>query len=203
MVNYRAQIVLKTADNNAANYSTNTWYCSATTVADAEDFVTAVWQSYQDFRPHLSTLTSQNGNYYKLYDLADPEPRAPVSEGLLSFTSAPAGAPAPPEVCLCLSYQAARISGEPQARRRGRVYIGPITVNSVATTGRPSSTMITAWETAGQDLLDLSNAASDWTWGQYSTVTTGLAPVDNGWVDDEFDTQRRRGRVMTARTVFA
>jgi len=27
-------------------------------------------------------------------------------------------------------------------------------------------------------------------------------PVANGWVDDEFDTQRRRGRLPVVRTVF-
>lgn len=202
MVNYRVQVVIHTADNTAENFITNTWYCSAINVSKAEDFWLALKAGYNTVRPHLNPLIAQNGHDVKIYDLGDPEPRAPVSEFQWGLTTATSGSPLPTEVALCLSYQAAKMSGQPQARRRGRVYLGSLNAACVDAQGRPTSTVLTAWAKFGDDLLTASDASADWTWGQRSTMTVGLAPVANGWVDNEFDTQRRRGRKPTSRTVF-
>jgi len=51
-------------------------------------------------------------------------------------------------------------------------------------------------------LKGASDAAADWTWVVYSTVDNAMYPVDNGWVDNSWDTQRRRGVKPTARYTF-
>lgn len=203
MVAYRLQIVLGTTDNNPANYITNTWHCAAIGDSEAGDFVTSVTAAYNEIRNQLSPDVRQTNHEYKLYDLTDPEPRAPVQEGTWSLASAPAGTALPPEVSLCLSYQAPKISGVPQARRRGRIYLGPFNTAS-SSAGRPSATLITQTIALGQKVLDDGVAsAGDWNWAVYSSILGGTADVTNGWVDNEFDTQRRRGRVATTRTVFS
>lgn len=202
MVNYRVQTVLHTADSVAANYCTNTLYFSAVDSSDIGDIETALQTFYGSVKPYLSTLLSTGTHEFKWYDLEDPEPRAPVDETTWSFASGLSGTPLPPEVAITLSYQAAKISGQPQARRRGRIFLGPFSTAVVGTSGRVDSSVVTAISNAGSTLLLASNAATDWTWGQYSTFSTGLASVANGWVDNEFDTQRRRGRPATTRDPF-
>src|SRR6185436_8786686 len=66
----------------------------------------------------------------KVYDLGDTEPRVPkINEAQTAFT--PSGTSLPAEVAICVSYQALPQSGNPQASRRGRVFLGPlgVTVN--------------------------------------------------------------------------
>lgn len=101
---------------------------------------------------------------------------------------------------MVLSFQADKVSGLPQARRRGRVYFGPLG-GAAEASGRPGTTLLSAVVAFGAALLSESNLA-DWTWVVYSTVNNGGAPVTNGWVDNSFDTQRRRGLEWTARTTF-
>jgi len=157
---------------------------------------------YDTIRPDLSPLLAQNGHEFKYYDLADPEPRAPKSIVAWNLGAAPTGSAAPTEVAICLSYQAAKISGLPQARRRGRVYIGPLNTATIDATARVASATLARFDTAGTNLLAASTAATDWTWKQHSTLELGLADVADGWVENEFDTQRRRGRPYTVRAVF-
>jgi hypothetical protein len=138
----------------------------------------------------------------KGYDMSDPEPRAPVYEDTFTLTGLNTGDPFPPEVALCLSYQGANESGTPQSRRRGRVYIGPWA--SVAdNVGRPSSTTQTILCAAARDLLDAANSALSWTWVQYSPTTTLTTPVVGGWVDNAWDSQRRRGWAPTSRILWS
>jgi hypothetical protein len=108
----------------------------------------------------------------------------------------------PPEVAICLSYQAAKISGVPQARRRGRVFIGPLNTSAMGTDGRPATAFINALVGAADALKDPAGAP-DWDWSTWSSFDPTVSTViDNGWVDNEFDTQRRRGRKYTTRTTF-
>jgi len=202
MPNYALQIAIQPTSGNSADVITNSWSCQATDVSNAELFKDAVVEFYRDITAFYPALFGQTGHVWKLYDRADPSPRYPVSEGTWSFSSAPTGNPAPTEVCVCLSFQGDRQSGIPQARHRGRVYIGPLDVALVDSSGQFSSTNRTTLATAGNDLLTASNAATNWVWAVWSTVNGDIVPVTNGWVDNEFDTQRRRGRDSTARTTF-
>jgi hypothetical protein len=59
-----------------------------------------------------------------------------------------------------------------------------------------------AW---GQNLLDFSQATPSCVWVVNSTIGDPLENtvlITNGWCDNEFDTQRRRGRDATSRTTF-
>jgi hypothetical protein len=101
-----------------------------------------------------------------------------------------------------LSFQGAPESGVSQARKRGRVFIGPLRSSLIGADGRPSPATVSLFAAEGEDLLDASNAATTWSWTVHSATTGDNSVVTNGWCDNEFDTQRRRGRIATSRTVF-
>jgi hypothetical protein len=52
-------------------------------------------------------------------------------------------------------------------------------------------------------LGDLVNPGDGLTWMQYSPTSLIWRPVVEASVDDEFDTQRRRGTIATVRTAIA
>jgi len=86
------------------------------------------------------------------------------------------------------------------------VFLGPLAQASVAgASGQVEGGFIDTIIASGSNLKDASDAATDWAWvvlnGLDATSTTTL-PVDNGWVDNAFDTQRRRGLRPTVRTTF-
>lgn len=153
---------------------------------------------------YYGNLASRTANACRveLFDLDDLPPRQPIDE--LTFTLPAAGAvgQTPPEVALCMSFQGAPVSGVPQARQRGRVYLGPFHGNVVATTGRPNTTLTSQVATSGGRLIGALDNAGGPIWAVYSRVDDALVQVTDGWVDDEFDTQRRRGRERTTRNPF-
>jgi hypothetical protein len=141
----------------------------------------------------------------KHYDLFDASPRTP-----LRTTIAPAIVPGadalPEEVALCLSYQGVALSGFPQARRRGRIFVGPLSVSAlVQATGLPNTSangVIDTIAACGSFLKAHTWAAGGNRWIVYSPTNDDFVNVDNGWVDNAFDTQRRRGEAPTTRQLW-
>ena len=202
MPSYQVQTVIKTDSGVPADWATNSWSFNATADVDMEDALDALEDFYNAIRASYSSNVEQFNHEFKVYDRNDPEPRAPIIERTWQFTTAPSGNPLPHEVSITMSFQGLRTSGVPQARRRGRIYIGPLNEGVVASTGRPSGVDIGNITTAGAALITASTAASGWTWTVWSTVNQVDVPIANGWVDNSFDTQRRRGRAATSRTTF-
>lgn len=109
-----------------------------------------------------------------------------------SYTTSFSGPSSPTEVALCLSY-----SGEgsaPKRQRQGRIYV-PIG----GTDFRPDTTTRARLIQLGQDLASVGNATFT-TWKMYSPTSTQYIDVTLIWVDDAWDTQRRRGPKPTTRS---
>lgn len=139
----------------------------------------------------------------RAYDLSQPKPRAPVYESTLTVDNGlGSAATLPLDVALCFSFEAEQESGIPQARRRNRKYIGPLDTGTLSSGGRPSLALLGIVAAAGRDLLRASNAAASWTWKVWSTTLQAGYDVRGGWVDDEFDTQRRRGMAPSYRELW-
>lgn len=140
------------------------------------------------------------------YDLDDTPPRQPHTVPL--GATIPTGtSEIPTEVAAVLSFQGDPVSGIPQARRRGRIYLGALTNNAMdpatgATFPVLSSAQYTALRNAGQSLLEDSGSSADVRWVVHSTVSGADAQVTNGWVDTSPDTQRRRSVESTGRILF-
>lgn len=118
------------------------------------------------------------------------------------------GQPLPSEVALCLTAAADFGSdvefapgSRPRARDRGRLYLGPLHagVLDVGAVNEPvpSPSAINILAGAGAALRDNANT----TWCVWSRAGAIVKPVVDVWVDNAFDTQRRRGERATARTV--
>lgn len=200
---YRTQVVLATNDNVAANFATNTWYCTAGTPTELLGFNSAVLAFYGSIAAIFGNMMKPTDQIsWKSYDMNDPEPRAPILSA--SSTISPDNTNTlPAEVALVLSFQAVRVSGSPQARRRGRVYLPFLKSSQNGLDGRPSGTLVAALASAGDVLVTSSKASVTWKWTVYSPTDNVSRPVTDGWVDNEWDTQRRRGRVRTSRTLFS
>jgi hypothetical protein len=184
---------------------------TTTRLEDAAVIAEAIDDALQPIETYMSSVL--NGQrVLTFYDLNDPQPRAPlttISQGYIVNTGSQA---LPSEVALVLSFQATRVSGDPQARRRGRIYIGPLNQSAVATDSagdaRPASAFITAMTQVGS-LLANDVALADLPWAVFSPTALAAgegdlawASVVDGWVDNAFDTQRRRGASATARTTW-
>jgi hypothetical protein len=142
-----------------------------------------------------------NASKIKVYDLAEPKPRTPTTYSwTLAANSGGALVELPAEVAVCASFYA--LQNRP--RYRGRVYLGPWVSNvlqdALNDRSRPQTTLIDTIAGAfnrlllkpgtGPKLAIQSNAD-----GQARIAT-------NGWVDDAWDTQRRRGQDAKSRTLF-
>lgn len=137
----------------------------------------------------------------RLYNLDDPKPRVPILEVQRSFTPTN-GNTLPTEVAVCMSYQAEPVSGQSQARRRGRIFVGPL-YETANDSGRPSTQIMTSLAVAAGEMLAAANASLNERWVVWSEAGQSAADVVGGWVDNAFDTQRRRGWEYTQRNPWA
>lgn len=206
---YRLQMTMPWTTGAPPDVVVNTWHCDADNDAAAIVFRQKVQDFYASIDAALSPLfdPAADACTAKLYDLADDEPRVPVNVD--EWTLSPGNdTPLPPELAVCLSFQGTPQSGVNQARKRNRVFLGPFnslsTDNSTAivdTNGRPATHLLDAIRDAAQTLLNESNSIGSFAWIVWSELAGGENVV-NGWVDDEWDTQRRRGRLATTRLTF-
>lgn len=138
----------------------------------------------------------------KAYALEDPKPRQPVITWQGEATPI-SSTPLPAEVALVQSFQADIESGEIPARRRNRVYLGPFGVSSNSSTGRPIDNLVATMLFQGKQLILESQASLRWTWVAYSPTADQANAITNGWVDNAWDTQRRRGLYYNQRGTYS
>lgn len=175
----------------------NTFHVQAATTPDSTTLA-GHWKDFQDdIAGAYGPVVAQTGHTLRCYNLADPEPRAPLWEVGWAFTSAPTGTQLPPEVALCISYQGVKVSGTPQRRRRGRMYVGPMNAANF-TNGVPSTTLIDslgdAFQTFKWSMDDSSMPFVVW-----SRLDEGAVSLVEAWIDNAADTMRSRGFQPTTR----
>lgn len=207
MARYRIQFTLPSTTLLPRDDVVNTFHVQADDVAMANLCGQAIWDEFYSVvgeyvGPQISRSVDVN---VRIYDLADAEPRTPVSDGSAGILAASSdGTALPAEVAVCLSLEALQASGANPQRRRGRLFFGPLNGDALAASGsygRPSASlrgsMTTAAEAAGNAIIALGGF-----WCIYSRADDAFRAVIRGWVDDEFDTQRRRGRDASSRLLF-
>lgn len=215
----------------------NTFHFSTAAAVDDDATLDAIQDAIEDFwvlshnnaGGEMGSLSGFIGPeiartaHLKIYDAEGAPPHFPVRDVDFAISAAMSANPLPGECAVVGSFQGAKVSGEDQARKRGRVFIGPLctdasqTVSSVA---RPSSAIINSLGAALEHLRVDSEFTAAWSWVVYSKGArqrvlqpdgvsyraTGplldptWSPITNWWVDNAFDTQRRRGKAATVKT---
>lgn len=209
----RAQVVLQDVSNLPRDRYVTTWAFEGTTAAiptiaeldQVGDALEAFWLSSPgvglDPVAHwLSSSVSRAplATQIKLYRLNDTPPRTPRVRTITLPPVASGDQGLPTEVAICLSFSTNSIGGP---RGRGRVFIGPIHSNA----GGMSSGRFTI---SGAPRVGIAAAAQTLTtapgpkWSILSIVNHTLYHVDKGFVDNEFDTQRSRGKRATDRLLW-
>lgn len=200
----RVQLSIPSQTGIPADAATNSWHFFADDLDGST--ISSIKSALVTFYEALDTYKSDEQAWalttYKFFDLSDPEPRYPVDEGVLGLSAAPSASALPRELAICLSFHGDFGSGEPSGRRRGRVYFGPLSVVPLNSDGQVTSAAVTAFASAGTNLLSTSTLASGWSWGVYSRADSALWDVTGGWVDNSFDVQRRREQKPSLRTNF-
>lgn len=137
---------------------------------------------------------------------ADPAPVLAVTNFTLDNGSGFDADVLPQEVALCISYQATPLLPVPVRRRRGRVYMGPLNTNGVgeaSTGGVDISVANTAIRNVFAEAASrMATGPTTVSWVVYSTVNDDSYVITEGWVDNAWDTQRRRELDATVRTTW-
>ena len=149
----------------------------------------------------LSHLLVRAGTTIKIYDYLAAPPRVPLYTGTFTLGSTGGTSALPNEVALCSSYkQSPPVGGIALGRQRGRIYLGPLNKdNSVETADdlRPSTAVLNKVQGASEFLI-AGGSGVEWcvfSAAQYADDPGGLGlfAIDAGFVDNAYDTQRRRG----------
>jgi hypothetical protein len=153
-----------------------------------------IFATYQLLKPVLSS--DYPNMTIKVYD-PGVNPTGPSFQKDYAFPGG--GAPGPSEVACCLSYAAVDNPDASLPRRRGRIYIGPLAASAM-NAKRPDPTLRDYILDFGQNIASIG-FASNTTWFMYSKIDNVYSKVESIWVDDAWDTQRRRGLAPTLREV--
>jgi len=178
---------------------------------------TALDTFYAAVKTYLSSQYSWNSGTYEHIDMSDAKPRVPFASQTAALgTLNTAANDFPSEVAWCCSMRGATGSGLNMKRRRGRIYLGPLQFNSLdlpiqgSATTDAVATAFAALKTVtqtklaiyspythhavpvGQNIKDYPNEVP-------SLLDDSFVEVVAVWVDNAFDTQRRRGVKSTYR----
>ena len=189
--------------------NTTHWQDSSLNIQDFDNVKDMLYSFYTEIPPNgtnapqdfMSTGSINGDVTLTAYRLSDTKPRQPVYQVELQTSGIPGADTMPTEVALVLSFQAVKESGENQKRRRNRIYLGPYNVTA-NNDGKPADLLIDTLLHSSRSLLNQAENSFNWTWKVYSPSDDAAYPVWSGWVDNAWDTQRRRGTRATGRGIF-
>lgn len=161
-------------------------------------------------RSILSPVLTTVGMTLTLYDLDDPSvPGAPrVPYAILPLTVAQtSGTALPEEAAVCITLVHKPVSGENPRNRRGRLFIGPLNTTPVLLADGRTRVHPTTRTALGASMKRLAEEVGGMAGINsaiviYSPTTLQAHALEEGWVDDAFDTIRSRGPAATARTPY-
>lgn len=156
-----------------------------------------LWSKWEALKDQVLGGYSQTGHRIACYE-PGPNPTGPYFAKDYTVAAASTNS-AVTEVALCLSYAAADDPDASTPRRRGRIYLGPF-ASGIANLSRPGQTVMDAALAYGEGIAQVG-IGQNVTWSLYSPTDATYAKIESIWVDNAWDTQRRRGLEPTVRTV--
>jgi len=211
MAFYRGMIRYANDTGLDADASVSTFHFATNETGTIEEEATDIGDALGTWATSVDGIMSANVGTSALitvYNLEDPTPRVPVFEDTATIT--PGAGFINNQVALVVRYRANYTSGVARARRRGRVFVGPLAAIGDDSTGdmSPSATQIAAAGVAVDTLLPavaagisgsiiewqvFSRAIFDETSGSLATkYAAAMSSVVEASVPNRFGTQRRR-----------
>lgn len=204
MATLRALVVLPFLSGKPEDVVVNTFHFSSASADEAArtSIVNQLKALYNDpvspgasIASHLSNAINRGANAckIKLYNLADPLPRPVTSyDWTLLPSQTPSGTELPAEVAVVGSFYA----GRNIPRYRGRVYFGPfhtgVILDAANERSRPGTSLVDSIR-FGLGRMMLQGPLTQ-NLAVFSRVDNEARTATAGWVDDAWDTQRRRGQ---------
>jgi hypothetical protein len=149
---YKAQVELERDTNAAEDRTVNAFHFQTDNIGtdsqELDDIVAGLTTLYNVLDGSLSRELSGAWRI-KIYDLEDPPQRVPVRDTSPAALS-PAASALPSQLAMIVNYEAPGVSGFPQARRRGRLFIGPLSSSQTDITGEDAR--------ASADVIAVGNA---------------------------------------------
>lgn len=184
----------------------------------ADAFHTELIAFYTAVKANLSAQYGWANIQTEFVDLLDDKPRLPFSTqtgSVGSFVSTLFDLPA--EVAICCTLTATINSGDNPRRRRGRFYLGPLQNGSADLPLVPASLVSTVATALGALIVNPTYTMCVYSRYTHHGVPVGenikdypdeipdalpssFSDVSAGWVDNAWDTVRRRGVKATSRT---
>lgn len=149
-----------------------------------------------DLANGLNTWRTQPANQQltvRLYEIGLPPINRPKATVVLNPAQSVESS-VPREVALCLSF----FGGNNEPHNRGRLYIPPTLFTGGVPTVRPTQAMRDKVGELAGIFAGLGGVDVDWI--VWSKTRAAATKVTNWYVDDEWDTQRRRGLKPTTRS---
>jgi hypothetical protein len=201
---YLAQVRLPYKTGASEDVAINAWWFIGATGlnhAAAADEIHFVLREnfYQPLGAFFSSVLSPV-NEIRVYDMDPPPPHVPEIRPMDVVFGGPAVGNLPEECAIVLTFH----SGEPYTpRTRGRLYMGPLAYECLesAETG-PCRVAAVAMQAFADRAETVRTYVGQVSWVQHSQTTDTARIVAGGWVDDSFDTQRRRGVTGVTRHSF-
>lgn len=205
----KTQVILPYTTLLPRDLTTNTLWWETGGVdseTEADEVVARIRAAYAVIGPRLASLVSRATDIARIegWDWGQPSPRVPIwSVNLPLPNRASNHVDLPSEVAVVCSFRTAYVPGVNRARSWGRVFLGPVCIP----TGNAATNVDTALQTLvrqfGETLMTPIDVGADVMWVQRSETSGQIGPVLTGWVDNAWDTQRRRGLSATSRQVFS
>lgn len=211
MPNVQVRVVLPYESGLPSDVAVNTF--SVITPTDETDVTPAFVDFYNDpiaggsiaisdiLAPYIVRGTGQCR--FELYeiDLAGGPMGSPQAVVPFTLDSTSVTTSLPAECAIVTSFASGTAPGVSAARRRGRVYLGPLAELTLGGSDGPPNIsegiceiVAGATERLQTDLIALGASLCVW-----SRTDEALYPVVRGWVDNDFDTMRSREADATAR----
>lgn len=144
---------------------------------------------------HLDRGT--NKAQVRCYDLGTSEPREAHAQVFTLGAASSSSVNLPNEVCVTTSYYVQRNL----PRLRGRFYLGPLNGSSMEDSGGDARVVPALRNDLARALQRIIALDDTLSLGVLSRADNAIkSPIEGGWTDNAFDTQRRRGRSAAVRT---
>jgi hypothetical protein len=193
---YTVQMVLRATTGMPRDNSTNVLHFVQAAGSNQQDLADDLVAAYVSTVIAGGWVAGIDQVMAKVYD----DGAAPNQPPMVTSTSAALNTPpvGPREVALCLSLRGKTLATSEAAgsnpRKRGRIYVGPIVQGSFE---RPSQGIRDSVKALG-NAIAAAAGSNTYNW----VVGSERGVVVEGFVDDEWDTQRRRGLRPTQRVIF-